>query len=344
MNIPYRTRRALRRLFLSGAVLVLFAALLLFCWMLWLNRYVVYTRDGAKIDFSLSVQYGPGQTPVEPVPAETLEIHDKTPEETEPVSTELARFSGYIVSIEELTEDFDATVEKLKALPKGSTVALELKDTKGYTYYTSAVATTNPNFDTAKVDELVQTLIAHGYYVIARIPAFQEYHYIMENERERVSYGLPQQGGSALWLDKEFRCYWLNPASDGTVAYLIQLITELRTIGFDEVAFLDFRFPNTDKVTFTGNKTDALTATAATLVKTCATDTFCVSFTRTEADLTLPAGRTRLYVTGISAADAAETAAQTAFADPSIQLVFITDLSDTRYDEFCVLRPLESAH
>ena len=345
MSIPYRTKRAFKGFFTGLLALSVFAVLVLVCWLLWLNRYVIYSADGAKIDFDLPVRFAQGETAGAPEPAGTVPIYGMTTEEEpEAISRELTRFSGYYVTLKELTGDIGAVIAKLEALPEGSTVMLELKSVNGYTYYSSTVAATNPKFDTTQVDALIQKLIDGGYYVIAQIPAFQEYYYIMENERERVAYGLPKTGGSSLWLDGDYRCYWLNPASDGTMTYLIQLLTELRSLGIHEVVFSDFRFPSTTKVSFDGNKTDTLNAAAATLVKTCATDKFCVSFTRSAVDLELPGGRTRLYLTDIAAADAAETAAKTSFADPTIQLVFLTELSDTRYDEYCVLRPLDSAH
>ena len=222
---------------------------------------------------------------------------------------------------------------------------LELKDVRSYVYYTSEIAKENSKFDTAQVDELIKTLQKQGLYLIAKIPAFQEYDYILENERERVPYGLPKAGGSgSLWLDSDGPCYWMNPASDGTLTYLIQLVTELRKLGFDEVLFSDFRFPETDKIKFDGDKLEALNNAAATLVKTCATDTFCVSFARTEPDLTLPAGRTRLYLTGVSGADIGTVAAEAELENVAAQLVFLTDSGDTRYDDYSVLRPLDSVH
>lgn len=345
MGIPYRTRRFFRRFFTTLLALALFAVLFLLLWLLWLNRYVVYSQDGAKLDFSQSVQFRPGVTPVEPEPLPTVTVHNKAEQPPEEVSTELVRFSGYYVSLEDLTGDFDAIVTQIKALPEGSTVMLDLKDLRGYVYYTSSAGKQNPNFDTAKTDALLQSLQDNGYYVIVRIPAFQEYYFIMDNERERVPYGLPKAGGKgSLWLDSNGPCYWLSPASDGTLAYLIQLASELRSKGVDEVVFSDFRFPNTDKIRFDGDKLTALNEAAATLVKTCSTDTFCVSFTRTAPDLTLPEGRTRLYLTGVSGADIGQAAASASLPNLSTQLVFVTESGDTRYDDYCVLRPLHSAH
>ncbi len=340
MNIPYRLRRFLQRLLTVVSVLVAFSVLALVLWLLWLNRYVVYTQDGVKIDFSMSPHYAQGQIPSEPAPMETITIHDGRDEEEE-LSTELVRFSGCTVTMEQLMGDTDNVASQLLALPKGSVIALELKSVSGYVCYTSKVAPTK-EFDPAGVDALLKQLLDGGYYLIARIPAFQEYQFIMADQRERVPYGLPQVGsGSSLWLDREFNCYWLNPASDGTMTYLIQLITELRSMGFDEVLFSDFRFPKTEKISFKEDKMEALNQAASTLVKTCATDKFCVSFAREAVDLQLPEGRTRLYLTGVDGTKIAQMAGQATFADPSIQLGFITDSGDTRYDAYCVLRPLE---
>lgn len=348
MSIPYRARQAMRRFLVAILALVLFAALLLLCWLLWLNRYVVYSRDGAKLDFGISVQYAPGEKPVQPEPSPTVPVHGMEEEELPPeqiVTNELTQLNGYYVTVEALTEDFDAVEDQLLALPDGSTVMLQLKDVRSYAYYTSAIIDEKKGFDTERMDALIKTLQERDHYLIATIPSFQEYDYILDNERERVSYGLPQKGaGGSLWLDKEFTCYWMNPASDGTLTYLIQMVTEIRSLGFDEVVLADFRFPRTEKISFEGSQMEALTDTAATLVKTCSTDTFCVSFVRAAADLTLPEGRTRLYLSDVSAADADTEAAKTGLADLAAQVVFLTELSDTRYEEFSVLRPLESAH
>lgn len=343
MSIPYRARRVMRNLAVSLLVLVLFAVLVLTCWLLWLNRYVVYSRDGAKIDFTLSIHYQPGEKPVQPEKGEHITIHDRVDEnDPDNVSTEMTNFAGVYVTLEELTADFEGVSKKLTSLPAGTAVMLELRDSRGRVYYTSSLAEP-AKFDTEKVDALLEKLQKRGIYVITSITAFQEYEYILENERERVPYGLAKLGGSgSLWLDASNSCYWLDPTSDGTLTRLIQILTELRGKGVDEVVFENFRFPNTDKIRFDGDKLTALTECAAKLVKTCATDTFCVSFRRETPDLTLPDGRTRLYLSGISGIDIAETAAQTGFEDPTIQLVFLTDSGDERFDEYCVLRPLDN--
>ena len=44
-----------------------------------------------------------------------------------------------------------------------------------------------------------------------------------------------------------------------------------------------------------------------------------------------------------SASELKSVAEQTALADPTIKLVFITDLNDTRFDDYSVMRPLDTA-
>ncbi len=349
MSIPYRARQNLQRALLTILALVFFFILALLCWLLWLNRFVVYDRDGARLDFSLSGQYAPGQTPVEPQPLPPIILHDKEEDVDDPAipgDRPLQQLAGYYVTLEQLTdpEGFAHLRERLAALPENSTVMLELKDNGSFTYYSSDVAPEKPDYDIARMDQLLKELKAQGHYVIAQIPAFQERDYILADERGRFSHGLEHTRGGSLWWDDANRCYWLNPASDGAMAYLIQMVTELRSLGFDEVCFRDFRFPDTDQVKFEGDRLEALTKAAEVLVKTCATERFCVSFTRPSADLTLPEGRTRLYLTGINAADADTEAVNSGLADPTAQVVFLTETSDTRYEVFSVLRPLDTAH
>ena len=57
MIIPYRVQQALRRLGIGLLVILVLAMVVLLCWFLWLQRYVVYTEDGAKLNFDISLQF-----------------------------------------------------------------------------------------------------------------------------------------------------------------------------------------------------------------------------------------------------------------------------------------------
>ncbi len=341
--IPYRTRRVLRHLLIAALAVLLGVTVLSVCWMLWLGRYIIYTSDGAKLDFDLPLNFSQGVAPEKPGPAPTVDIHFNEGNNSQ-ISTELVRYSGYYVTAQELAQDFDAAAQQLLSMPAGTVISLPVRDVKGQFYYSTGLGRQDSGISTEKMDGLIAELKARGQYLIARLPAFQDYYYFLDNERERVPHGLPKDGGGgALWLDKQFGCYWLSPASDGCLAYLISQITELRSLGFREVLLEDFRYPNTDMVIFPKEKEAALDSAAAMLVKTCATDSFTVSFGLRQPGLTLPEGRTRVYLSNVAAADAAVMAGQFSLENPSIQVGFLTELHDTRFDNYCVLRPLAAA-
>jgi len=345
MIFSYRTRRVLKRLLIGLLVLALIGTGVLMCWLLWLNRYVVYTQTGAILDFNQPLEYAPGQVPTPPDPLPNININYGDSEDEEQQKTELERFSGYYITLDTLLSDYDSVSQKLRQLKSGATILLDVKSVSSYSYFSTDVGMRATDFDTAKLDSLIADLRKNGHYLIARIPAFQEYRYILANERERVPFGLPKDGGNgSLWLDADGPCYWMNPAKEGTISYLIQTVSELRQKGFHEVVLDDFRFPRTDMIDFDLMKNEILVDAAETLVKACATDTFCISFVRTKADLPLPEGRARLYIEGATILDVPSLLEQSGFSDPSVRVVFLTDSGDTRFDEYCVLRPIEMAH
>ena len=338
MTIPYRTRQVLKRVAFAILALLLAAALVLTLWFLWLKRFVVYTQDGVKLDFSLG-EIAPGQLAQPPAEQETVSIYYNEGDNVVETDTELAQMTGYYIEVAAMQEDMSAVMSQVRQLTAGTPVMVDVKNIYGSFYYSSSVCDQRASsVDTEKMDELLALLQDKDLYTIARLPAFRDYYYGLHH----VPDGLPLPGGY-LWMDDD-SCYWLNPASEGTITYLVQIVTELKNMGFDEVVFYDFRFPDTESIIFNGDKAETLAQTASTLVKTCANDRFAVSFVTQSADFPLPEGRSRLYLEHAAAADAATIAAQTGLADPDIRLVFLTENHDTRFDAYSVLRPLSAAH
>lgn len=337
--LSYRTRRGLRRLYTVLLVLALLAAVGLLCWLLWLNRFVIYTKDGVKLDFNLSGDFQNGQLAGTPSTENTIYINYDQTEPTEPPSTELQQMSGYYIPAADLRGDINALKEQISQLPKGTPVMLDVKNIKGEFYYSSNVGNPSAAVSQAAVDDLIAFLREGNYYVIARMPALRDYLFGLNN----VPCGLFKVNIVALWMDPD-RCYWLNPTADGTVQNLVRIVTELRTLGFDEVVFYDFRFPDTDQIRFDGDKAAALAQCAQTLVSACSSETFTVSFTSTDPAFPLPDGRCRLYMENIAAEEVSLMAEQFLLADPEVRMVFLAGTNDNRYDDYGVLRPLEMAH
>lgn len=343
MNIPYRTRSLLKRVGITALAALLALSLVLFFWFVWLQRFVIYTRDqGAVIDLNASQDWGAGQLAVPPAVGEQIPIYYNEGENALNVTRELTQIVGYYADQAALEKDLDAVLAQAKALPRGTPVMLDVKNAKGAFFYSSlAGEERSSKIDAAKMDELIKTLDKNGNYLIARLPALRDYYYAVDHTRD----GLPTSKGY-LWVDRANGgyYYWLNPAKEGTQAFLLQIINELKALGFDEVVLDQFRFPDTKDIVFSGDKTEALNKAAQTLVQVGATETFTVSFVGESSDLVLPEGRARLYLEGVNAANAATVAQNTGIADLAIRLVFLTEVHDTRFDAYSVLRPLEAAH
>lgn len=338
MNIPYRTRQGLRHFAIFLLIALLVAAAVGVCWFVWLQRFVIYTREnGAIIDISLSQQVAEGQIATPPE-KETVSIYYNEGENAINTSKDLTQMIGYYADFEALKDM--ATVQKqAKLLTAGTPVMLDVKDAKGRFFYSSSVSDQRSSaIDIAAMDQLIEQLDDKGVYLIARLPALRDYHFGLTSTEN----GLFVSSGGYLWADDDY-CYWLDPTREGTVMHLVQIVTELKNLGFDEVVFDEFRFPDTKDLKFSGDRAQALNTAAQTLLTTCATETFALSFVGGAEGFTLPQGRGRLYIKDATAAEAATIAAQSGLADTAVNLVFLTEFHDTRFNVYSVLRPLESA-
>lgn len=335
-KLTWRTRKRMKLLALTLGSLAAMALALWVCWILWLGRFVVYSRDGVRLDFDW---VRPGEFVVA-APPEHMEVNIRYEDGLEaPVepSGELTQITGNIITLDMLTGDIAQLDQIVREQPKGTAVLLELKAGNGTFYYDTAMpgASVSGKVDTAALSEMLAYLSKADYYTIAAVPAFRDRAYALENP----SLGIPHASGGYLWAGAD-NAYWLDPAKDGTRAWLKEIATELRGLGFDEVLFTDFSFPPTDAILYEGDKTAVLNETAQELVYQLSTEKFCISFQCDAAGFVLPEGRTRLYRSGVDAAQAQTVADSVGVADAQVNLVFLTEAKDTRFDEFSVLRPL----
>ena len=340
MNLSYRTRRFLQGLGIFAIILALLALVFSLVWMLWLDRFVVYSRDGAKFDFSLSSQDISGVKVTKPVaPDVNIVIGEGTKEEE--ISLDLVQLSGYYADVSMLEREFDLVLQQAANIDSGTPVRRDVKDFYGYFLYTSSVGVyPSKTVNISRVDDLIDYLDAKGAYLIARLPAFKDQRYGLDN----VPYGLHHESMRYLYMDED-RCYWLDPTSSGAMNYLTDITMELKSMGFDEVVFDYFWYPDATNLAFKGNREEKIAAAAEQLVASCATDSFAISFVAQEPDFALPEGRCRMYLTGRSASDAASLAEETALEEEQVQirLVFIAEGNDTPFDAYGALRPITAA-
>lgn len=342
MTLSYRTRKFFSGLVTTLVVLTLVAVLIWMVWIVWLDRFVVYSRDGAKFHFNSSSEHLSGEVVTPPEEDIFVSIFYDDGKHSNVVSTELVQLSGYYADRDMLISDIETVRSQIQKLPAGVPVMLDVKDIYGYFLYSTDIGPTASQIDTAAMDALIANAIDRDLYVIARVAAFQDYYFGLN----QTSNGLFRPDGYALWSDYSSGrlTYWLDPTKEGTLNYLTKIVTELKRMGFDEVVFSDFRFPDTDSLQFSGNRSEAITDAARTMATILSTETFCVSFESTSSDFPLPVEeRSRLYLRDIPAARVQIEAAATGLEDPTVRVVFLTELGDTRYNSFGVLRPLDSA-
>ena len=341
MTISYRTRTRLRRFFSVVTVLAVVALLIWFGWLIWLDRFIVYQRDwGAKLDFTLSADFPegvPATPPASKPPVEILYPDTNTQRPTDPVAETGIR--GYYLDFNALKADISAVQQQLQQLPAGTAVLVDVKNPKGFFHYSTAVGEKiSGEVDTARFDSLIEYLTDGKFHVIARLPAFRDRYFGLNNIPSGISY---EGGGGALWLDKG-GCFWLNPTKDKPLSYLISITKELKNMGFDEVVFTDFCLPDGKNIIFKDDPVEAITNAAATLVEACAADDFYVSFTG-DATFPLPQGNSRLYLENVPAGDIQTVIEQIGVDNPAVRVLFYATGHDTRYDEYSVLRPLDFA-
>ena len=342
MTMTYRTKRRLQRIGTVSLILLMVFLIFWFCWVLWLERYIVYTRDNdAVLDLDFNANEQVGQVALPPSSGGTgITIYYNEGDNAIEITNELSRLDGYYITGEMLSGDLAGVWEDLEHLSSGASVMIELKGGYGSFFYTSKLsdALSSQSVSVAAVDELIQELNKRGFYTIARVSAFRDYNYGLNH----VNIGLPVAGKQYLWSD-EGGCYWLNPTSSVTLDWVSSIVLELRDKGFKEVMLADFRFPNSEKYSFNGDKDAALVSAANTLLDRCSRHDFVLSFCVENAGFPLPEGRSRLYLENVSASSVGARVAQVTITNPEVRLVFLAQTNDTRYSDYGVLRPIDVA-
>ena len=75
MNIPYRTRRTINRVGIVCLAVLMALVIFWFCWVIYMERYVVYTADGAHLDMSFNSNDLMGEVAVPPHSNQNISIY-----------------------------------------------------------------------------------------------------------------------------------------------------------------------------------------------------------------------------------------------------------------------------
>lgn len=307
---------------------------------LWLQRYVIYSRDGASVDLSRPISEDDGVKAVKPQAAGSISIYYNEGSDAVELTSELYPITGYYISYDDLSKHMPEVWENMKHVKSGSTVMIELKGGYGTFYYSSKLADATPSasVDTPQVDALIDECKAKGIYLIGRISAFRDYMF----GNTHVSSGLYMLSHAGLWLDPG-GCFWLNPLDMSAQNWITAVANEVKNLGFNEVMLGDFTFPNSDKYIFNEDKEAALLTALDMFMKNIQSDYFTVSFGVSSAAFPLPEGRSRIYIESSDAANVQKIYNQAEFENKDARLVFLAATNDSRYTGYAVLRPLSCA-
>ena len=341
MSLTFRTRRRLKALGIAALSLVMVFVIGWLGWVVYLERYIIYTRDGVVLDLDLDLdQYDEGVVATPPDANETVPIFYNEGSNAQEMNAELTQLWGYYISFDALAKDINACRDQLALLPAGTPVMIELKSGYGKFHYSTSVpgAELSDSLNIAEVDSLIQDLRSRNLYLIAKVSAFRDRAYGLKN----VPQGIYHVNKKGLWPDNN-NCYWLNPTNPTVLSYISSIVQELKEMDFDEVLLADFSVPVSDKVYFKEDRTEALKNAANTIIESCGSEYFTISFGVTSSTFPLPEGRTRMYLSGVEAQNVGAVIAQSKIENPEIHIVFLVDTNDTRYDAYGVMRPLSAS-
>ena len=336
-SISYRSKVRLRKGLKIGLAALGLGLLCLALFVVYLGRYVVYTPEGAKLDFgrdtSKDMILAP-ETQATANPVASVHIEYADPSQRGDGSVPV---SGWYIDLEML-QDPQAVLEGVRALEPGCTVMMDLKGANGSFYYSSSIpGARQADIDIATVDAVISNLRNRGFTMVARIRSFTDSAYALEH----IGSSLRTAGG-ALWVGGGF--YWLDPAKEDVVAYLKQIARELGEKGFKEIVFDDFRFPNGNQIAYDKEvDRDALVeGVAKDLMNYFASSNITVSFGNPTGSLSVPA-RSHVYLSNVAGSGvSAALGGYPNLEDPQSQIVFLTGSKDKRFEGCQLLRPLLS--
>lgn len=334
-SISYRTKQRLAKTLRILLILLAFLVVFVILAVIYLGRYVVYTPDGAHLDFGRNTALGTMPPAAEEggmPPIESIRIDYADPN-TSSQTAEL--LSGYYID-QEMLADPDAVLQAIRELDAPCTVMIDLKAKDGSFFYSTGIEGAKlAENKVSQVDKIISTLKNRGFTMIARVESFQDSAFALEH----LNCGLSIQGG-ALWVGNG--SYWLDPANETVISYLKQIARDLAGKGFKEIVFDHFYFPESNYIVYDFEKTRAqlIANTATELLNFFASSNITISFGNLQTPITLN-DASHIFIDGATGSNlSAIVHDYSGLDDTSVRLVFLTGSKDNRFDGYQILRPL----
>lgn len=335
MHISYRNRILLKKLLRVLLIVLAVTAVAGILLVIYLEPFVVYDRDGAHLDMDGKMMAV--ATPNEPAaPRPVIENPQIVYSSGAAMNKTIQEMGGYYISTSML-QDPEAVFEEIKEIEEPCAVMIQLKSRFGNYYYSSSIpGAQKADVKVSVIDQMITYMSNKGFYMIAEIPAFTDRNFALDHQE----CGLPMAGGY-LWMD-EYGSYWLDPVDEQVISYLSQIARELSGRGFHEVAFSEYRFPDTNSISYYSEKTrsEVIAESAAQLTTNFAGSSTVISFVSSADDFPVESCTGRMYVKDVAGSKVTHYQQTYGAAGTLTEIVYIVNSRDTRFEDQAVLRPL----
>ncbi|MCI9156013.1 MAG: hypothetical protein HFF44_03605 [Lawsonibacter sp.] len=244
----YRGRRTITDILRGIAIVLAVAVVLVLAGVLYLQRYLVYTDDGVKLDLPPFLQMFRQEDGEQGGSASPPELPDisltEDPDASQPEPEPEPEPPGFALSLA-VDEIVNGTAAVRLEETGAQAVILEVKDRMGQLSWPSEqtiAGWSHVNGQQAAADALRQWNQGE-VYTIARVHCFRDDTVPYYNNRLALRWA----GTEWNWRD-ELGLRWTSPAQEDIRAYNAALCGELAAMGFDEIVLEEFYFPVTGKL------------------------------------------------------------------------------------------------
>lgn len=244
----YRGRRTATDILKLIAIILGVLVVLAVAGMLYLQKYMVYTDEGVKLELPPFLQALRGERPSEepggsaslPDPGSVSVVVQPDGSTSEPQQPEKTASFALALPVSDVVGGTAAA--KLEEAGADELI-LEVKSQDGKLAWLSAQGAaerSRVNGTQASTDAIRQWNQG-DVYTIARVCCFRD------DSAPYYNNAMALRQGNGNWRD-ELGLRWLSPANDRSQAYIAGLCGELAELGFDEIVLEHFAFPTQGKV------------------------------------------------------------------------------------------------
>lgn len=288
----YRGKRH-RRKWVKWATIGLIAFLIILALAAFLfygmQKYVVYTQDGLKVEFPILKEETEAEDLGDPAQQELVVEETDTSTVSATAGYDLDSMKAVYIDYTGISKDHILAVAD--GMSKGNALVLQLKPASGQLSYKTAVREAdgyqvNGSTDLSAIVKSVRN--AHeDIWLVAELSCCVD---SFMSQRNAVS-ALHTTDGDTY---SDGNGGWIDPTSSEMRSYIIDLAKELAGMGFDEILLTNVMHPSVSSDSFSymdtdaGNATEIITSYALSLARTIATSDVKVSVVGTREAISEP--------------------------------------------------------